>query len=520
MADTRLTDVYGNSDYTGFGNETYVEEESSLDLTPEQLQTQVEKVKKNKSNKTNNTSLYDSAYNYVATKLASNLRAQYKKSNKNTDKINSNNIDDYIDIINLFAKDTYILFNDNYKDLDSSQFTELVVNFIESLHKFENNNSINSDSVNYYTLISDFAKSLLSLLGKRTTSKSYTTSNQQQYVYQESEVTDGYIDNLKRQANIFTPSEVSYGIFNQRFRYGVYNPYSNLTNCREILFFTKPDLNITENQILFNNVFWNELKSKFPQILRDLQSSNSEDKNPFINLLGNMVQSTIDVPSTTADMIETPANQYGVSYKYRGSSEAGDDNFTFSLEFKDTKYLPVYRFFKAYDLYEIAKHHGIITPNRHYITNKILHDQYAIYKFIIDEDMETILFYAKYYGVKSTNLPRDVFNNTTFDSGISFSIDFEAAFVEDNNPQILADFNKLAYNYWNGNNFSPLPVYNTEYGVDTRLAKCAIVGLEKNGVNGYDVVGKGFHVSDGYGNRLLPSSKFPGGEVYRLKWKG
>ena len=332
------------------------------------------------------------------------------------------------------------------------------------------------------------------------------------------------------ESNLFTRNELYKGIFDQRYRYGVLNPYDSLTTSREILFFTKPDLNLiksSKNQgdpslyessglhkTLANYGFFRELKTYMPEILWSLQSSATEDNNPFINLLGNMVQSNLDLPATSADMIETPSNIYGVSYKYRGSSEAGDDNHTFSLEFKDTKYLPVYRFFKAYDLYEILKHHGSIAPVNYYITNKILHDQYSIYKFILDEDMETILYYAKYYGVKSVNLPRDVFNTTTFDNGISYSIDFDAAFVEDMNPQILQDFNFLAYNYWSSLP-QDIPVFNLNTGkVDMRSAKCAIVCHEVRGAIRGHIIGTGNDYINPYNQATFKTT------AYKLKWKG
>ena len=355
---------------------------------------------------------------------------------------------------------------------------------------------------------------------------------------QDGTTTSGHRD-FYHQANLFDRYEYTKGIFTQRFRYGILNPYENITTAREILFFTKPDLNIQKttmfndgdrvesdqygptglHKTLENYSFFTELKSKMPGVLDCLQSSAPGNSNPFNNLLGNMVQSNLDIPATTADMIETPANVYGVSYKYRGSSEAGDDNHTFSLEFKDTKYLPVYHFFKAYDMYEIFKHHGLIRPKKYYISNKILHDQYSIYKFLLDEDMETIIYYAKYYGVKSVNLPRDVFNTTTFDNGISYSIDFDAAFVEDMNPQILSDFNQLAYSYWKDLPYH-IPVFNKRKAqIDMRTAQCAVVAVERANERGFRVLGTGLQVIDETSS-IHNYNKIPGRFVYKLKWKG
>ena len=348
-------------------------------------------------------------------------------------------------------------------------------------------------------------------------------------------------------SNIYTETETD--LFHNRYRYGVLNAYQTLTNSREFLFFTKPDLNIIPssdnntpvvnisgssidyntylNGVLQNYPYWIELCQRYPGVIECLESSLHLNGriDPFNHLLANMVQSNIDVPGLSAEMTETPTNMYGVGYNYRGSSEASDDGFDFSLEFKDTKYLPVYNFFKAYEEYETLKHHGVIAPHIQYIFDKVLHDQYSIYKFVVGDDGETIIYYAKYYGVKSKSLPRDVFNANTYDNGLSYSVDFNAAFVEDMNPLILSDFNYLAYNYWKSKkNF--IDVYDFRYDkVDNRAANAAIVVREVDGRRGYQVIGKGsgfeYDTIDTLGDGNPKAHlKEPGGFCYKLKWKG
>lgn len=304
---------------------------------------------------------------------------------------------------------------------------------------------------------------------------------------------------------IFARDEID--LFHKRYRFGLRNNYQSLLNCKEYLFFTKPDLNIDLmddkasgaltgelNPGLTGNLFWYDLINKQPEVVECLEYSMNKD-DPFNHLLENMVNSNIDVPGLSADSVDTPSNIYGVGYTYRGSSEASDDTFDFSLEFKDTKYLPVYSFFKAYELYETAKHHGSVAPYKDYILNKVLHDQYSIYKFIVDEDFETIVYYAKYYGVKSKSLPRDVFNSTDYSAGLTYSIDFNAAFFEDMNPYILADFNNLSKNYYDNRKYQ-VDVHNTVFDrPDGRTAKAAYV----------------VRVTD---------TNAPGLYSYKLRWRG
>lgn len=309
---------------------------------------------------------------------------------------------------------------------------------------------------------------------------------------------------LYHAAGIYKRNEIDY--FSKRYRFGILNPYESLTNCREYLFFTKPDLNIYPrdntngsvskelNSYLQTKPYWRELASKNYEIIKLLQMS-IDPGDKFNHLLENMVQSNLDVPGVTAEMIETPNNMYGVGYTYRGSSEASDDSFDFSLEFKDTKYLPVYHFFKAYEDYETLKHHGQLEPWRQYIMDKILYDQYSIYKFIVDEDGETIIYYAKFFGVKSKSLPRDVFSNTNFDNGLSYSIDFNAAFFDDMKPYILTNFNEISRSFYQSRKYQ-VDIHNHVLDrPDNRAAKAAYIVSEN-------------------------STLAPGGKVYKLKWRG
>lgn len=306
--------------------------------------------------------------------------------------------------------------------------------------------------------------------------------------------------------NMFRRNEID--LFNKTYRFGVFNPWEAATETKEFLFFTKPDLNIyardqDNGQLLGGPVlieelqpyaYWKDLIASKKRIINQLQLSANPIDN-FNHLLQNQVISNLEIPGLTAETIETPTNMYGVGFSYRGSSEASDDSFDFSLEFKDTKWLDVYYFFKTYEEYETLKHHGTIAPYRKYIENKVIHDQFSIYKFLVDEDMESIIYYSKFTGVMPKSLPRDVFSSAKFDNGISYSVDFRAAFFDDMKPEILNDFNYISAPY-----YTTLPyqihVYNQVFGrVDGRPAQSAIVVKE---------------------NSLYSPNKY----VYKLKWRG
>ena len=295
-----------------------------------------------------------------------------------------------------------------------------------------------------------------------------------------------YFEPAMHAAGLFKRDEIDY--FNNRYRFGILNPYHQLQFAREYLFFTKPDLNIyprtgvdgkprnTLADYLQTQPEWLEYVQNNFEVIKCLQSSLSD--NPFNNLLGNMVSGNLEIPGLTSDTIETANSTYGVNVQYHGSSEASNDNFDFSLEFKDTKLLPVYTFFKAYEDYHTLAHHGVLNPWINYVWYHVLYDQYSIYKFVVDEDGETIVYYGKFYGVFSKSLPRDIFTNTNFDDGINYTVDFHAFSYRDMNPIILKEFNEVGKHLWNKTRYD-IGIWNDVFDrTDNRPAQAAKVVWE------------------------------------------
>lgn len=294
---------------------------------------------------------------------------------------------------------------------------------------------------------------------------------------------------------IYTNTDID--LYERFSRFGnIMDPNNSITGTREYLFFTKPDLHILEpftdtlNKELKNQVFFTELLNRYPYVITQLQSSNGiRTSGPFMSILSNMVSNTLDLESISASTIENPQTIYGTSYNYRGWGYTSDEKVSFSLEFKDTKHLEVYHLLKAYEEYERLKHLGMVTPpnidgaeeeNGHsfnyYIRNKVLHDQFSIYKFIVEDDGKTIIYYAKLWGVFFKSVPRDAFSDLKAENGISYSVDFEAAFIDDMNPSILRDFNTIVSKYVNTNNSVDFPIYNKDLRmVDGKWARMPVI---------------------------------------------
>lgn len=297
------------------------------------------------------------------------------------------------------------------------------------------------------------------------------------------------IDRILKSNLVYNRQDLQwYSSFN---RFGFIDPYNNLSQSKEYLFFTKPDCHIftphtSELQpILKNNTFFIDMTNRYPHVLQQLQmscgSKDSDDniiKNPFMVLLSNSVKNTIDLQALTASEMDGPANQYGTSISYRKDAWTSEENVEFSLEFEDSKYLEVYLLTKAYEEYERYKTSGqIYPPNlekvnevgeaRHncnkYIANKELHDTFGIYRIIVGEDYETIIYWAYICGAYFNSVPRDAFNDLKNGEGLRFSVDFKAFYAFDMDPIILANFNKVIINAYgnNASNATRLPIYGT-----------------------------------------------------------
>ena len=231
-------------------------------------------------------------------------------------------------------------------------------------------------------------------------------------------------------------------------RYERLDPNNWMGFTKEFIFFTTPDLQLFNgvnlNPSIANNSLIVEASKRYNDVLQSL--SYSACGRPFVNLLSNYKRSNVDLPDiTTASDYETSKNILGSSIFYRGTSYESDENHEFSVEFEDTKYLEVYMWFRLFDEYERMKHYGLVDfVDDRYLNGKIIHDQMAMYKFIVGEDGESIIHYSKFIGVYPKNVPRSTFSDLPADGNVKFTINFKASYVEDMDPNIILDFNEVA----------------------------------------------------------------------------
>ena len=264
--------------------------------------------------------------------------------------------------------------------------------------------------------------------------------------------------------------ELWYHNFN---RYGWINLYDNDQVCKEYLFFTKPDLYIFNatsytdcraqqlSPFCLSNPFIRQAAERHPYTLLELQYKipNPDGvKDPFMHLFTNRCISKMDLSGIAAENNRSTTNIYGTAVDYRSHSLRSDYAFDFAITFRDSSSLEIYTIAKAYDEYMRMLKQGDIQFHsannntddskslsyyRQYLFDKIVPEQFSVYKFIVGSDGETILYYAKATGVYMTDVPRADFSDPPND-GFKYSLSFHANFLEDMNPMIIRDFNAIS----------------------------------------------------------------------------
>lgn len=302
---------------------------------------------------------------------------------------------------------------------------------------------------------------------RKVNRRSSTLSNNSDIIFNEN---NSDIQRLMRANGIFDREQMEW--YNKFARIGLIDPYNALTNTKEYIFITKPDLylmnksNGTVSPILAKNPFFIDAISRWHHSAAQLQSSylDFSHSSPFMTMLSNSVTSTLDVPGLSADMIDTSGNMNGTKISYRSTSYKSDESHDFNLEFEDDKNLDIYMIFKMWDEYEKLKWSGMLDFSsseadetwQNYIINKVLHDQVSIYKFIVAEDGYRIVYYARIVGCVPTSIPRDAFSDTSSTEPQKLTVGWRGHFVRDMDPIILNHFNTISMTSQTSGNYLPL----------------------------------------------------------------
>lgn len=308
---------------------------------------------------------------------------------------------------------------------------------------------------------------------------------------------------------IFSKQDIDNNQFDMYSRFGYSDPYNSITANREVLFITKPDLNIfgeddnispsntsinlagMNSTLKANSELFEFAGSNYLPVLKQLQYHS--DNIPFMYLLSNKVTSSLELPGISAETVDTASNMYSTKITYRSHSITSDQGHDFTLSFEDTSHLDIYMLAKLYDEYHRLIRLGRIAPKKTYIKNRVLDDMFSMYKFIIGEDGEEIKYWAKVTGIFLKDAPRSDLSEFPQD-GIKFSLSFYGHFVDDMKISILSEFNTICKMFQGdsisgiGNSTYVIPTYDIKIqGIDNRWVRYPIIekGTRKDGTEKY-----------------------------------
>lgn len=265
---------------------------------------------------------------------------------------------------------------------------------------------------------------------------------------------------VKMANGLFDQSDMTSNIYNNYF-YPLprIDPYNMVEGTREIVFFTRPNIpiyGIGDSNPMPNYARSSYLKylysSGYTHILDILAGRKSKNNiiTPFMNILTNRITSNLDIPDINVDSLETAQNMWGTKILYPKSSLSSDEGSSITCEFEDTKYLEIYHLFKAWDHFRQGKWMGMFDIDINDILCKILYDHIAVYKFIIANDGETILYWCKWTGMFPESISRSAFSEIPKNGPLKINIGFKCSgWFNELKPDIITEFNNLVTSFYN-----------------------------------------------------------------------
>lgn len=243
-------------------------------------------------------------------------------------------------------------------------------------------------------------------------------------------------------------------------RFKIQYPDELLRNAYGVMFFTRPDLNIMDDdKSADDKVTWG-IRAQVRRDLRDyyilLQNPaigglltqrggniSALKKHNFSPLLSNQAQG-IEVIDDSIDLLEYGETFTGYKMHYSKSNTKSTAAGTLNIKFKETYDLAITNLHQIWVDYQSNVYKGIFKPKPTHIWAKELDYACNIYYFLLDQDMETVLFWSKYYGCFPSNVPKSTFS-FDFGSNVQFpdvTVTYNYIYKSDLSPQTLVEFNQ------------------------------------------------------------------------------
>ena len=257
------------------------------------------------------------------------------------------------------------------------------------------------------------------------------------------------IQKIKENLNIpsaYTRDELNV-LMNESFnRYNIVYPDYLLTGLSGVVFFTRPDIWVTDDNGNYIDQVQNDPQLYYisrtnSMVLKQLTLGYS-GKHEFIPLLCNTCKS-MDVSDESIETVDIGETFSGYKLQYARHGIRSLVSGTFNCKFQESYDLAVTHMMQGWCSYESSVYLGTMMPKTEYIGSKILDYACDAYLFIVDRE-NTIKFYSKYYGVFPINVNKSIYS---YDDGSPIhlpeqNITFAYFHREDLSPRIIVDFNK------------------------------------------------------------------------------
>lgn len=266
------------------------------------------------------------------------------------------------------------------------------------------------------------------------------------------------------------PSEANINIVKQydkyRFWHQSYDPY---VKGIPVAFFTTTTMNFSKENVNRSPYFAymvNAYKSVYCSL--SCMGSYGCNSSPFMKLYHNSFEG-LTGKDLTMKTVEVGEGFYGYKQVLPGPMVDSLTGDTFTAKFRTEKNLAIIRATKLWMDYIENVSRGIFVPYSEVVEWGELDYVSSLYYFVLDFDLETILYYSRYTGVAPISNPYSmIVSDTTTDRDIpQVEIEFSYCAKQDLEPEILIDFNKISQNEYtklrgdsNTSGSYEIPLYN------------------------------------------------------------
>ena len=269
-------------------------------------------------------------------------------------------------------------------------------------------------------------------------------------LYADTSFIKSNIDIVKTNMNINYHNnydELNDDLFTKFNRFKINFPDYNLSKSFAYVFFTRPDLNITNeknttlhSQVL-NDPYFSDIWNTNRKIITAL-TKNYNHVHSFHPFLSN-TSTSFEVSDEIIKTEDVGENFVGYKVMYGKNNHDSLTAGTFNMTFTDDRELTIFKTNKLWTEYISKCFKGILVPKKEYKVNRILDYACSVYYFLCAEDGETIIYGHKYTGVFPTNAPASI---TSWSKGSHLNtpevtIQYAYSFRESINLLTLAEFN-------------------------------------------------------------------------------